>query len=62
MANLGICTQAVGNHSRVHCERPDIRVVYKGGTDSGVQLEPDVVGSEPHTGGGGQRRQQRGGG
>ena len=62
MDNAGIGTEATGNHCEVHYVTNDLQFVYWDGADSGVQLEPELVGSGPHTGGGGEMSQLRGGG
>ena len=51
MANGGICTEAEGNNYGIYCNTPNLRIVYQGGADAGVQLEPELVGAGPHPGG-----------
>ena len=60
MANAGICTEASGNHCRVHCNMPYTQVVYWGGAVSGVQSDTEVVVSVTQPGGGRKWSQQRG--
>ena len=60
MANSEMFTEAEGKHCRVHYDTLDLRVLYQGGANAGVRLDPEVVGSRPQTGGGGQRIQRRG--
>ena len=38
MANAGICTEASVNHCGVHCNTPDIGVVYRLGLGLGLGL------------------------
>ena len=58
--NAGTCTEAEGNHCKLHCNTPNIRVFYWGGADDGFHSEPEVVGKVPHPVGR-KRSRQRGG-
>ena len=58
--NAGIYTDASGNHCGVHCNMPDLLVLYWGGSDARVQSDPELVGAGPHLGGGGKQIQLRG--
>ena len=51
VVNVGICMEVIGIHCRVHCNTPNLRVVYQGRADSGFQSDPEVVLAVPYPSG-----------
>ena len=62
MTNSGIFMEAAGNRYGVHCDMPDLRVVYWGGAYVRDQLETEVLGVGPPQGLGGGLILKRGAG
>ena len=49
VSNAKIRTEASDNNCVIYSNTPNLRTVYRGDKDSGVQLEPEVIVSVPHS-------------